>query len=418
MVNHNGTNGIDNGTKPSDDELKKSLMLYAKKNLSIEMRLVYLKRDHGWTIGKETLRKFNKKFEVPSMRKPPPYAISKTLVCEKIVTDVRQKNGPNAIQWSLKIDGFLIPRDTIRQIIKEEAPESSQFRNPAMQKKKKLHGHLKDVGILEEAHGDGHEKLGHLALCMGGVGINIYGIRDHASGKILFLQVVPNDRDECTIGHVYLDLIEQNGLVIPLQMTVDGGIETGLMYASHYALRYAQYFSQSLHPIFVSLSSTANISIESIWSYWLKAMGYTLHDIIISGKDKGYFIVGNELHVNLFSWLWPRIVQHHLENFKEDFNSNKTRYQPNKVLPSGVSPEIVFDFPDRYGLHYMGCQVEQEAVTALRDGLPRSQKEVYSWVSEDFDHLAQEAYIAIGCPKLECDQGWAIFNKILCFLDL
>lgn len=49
------------------------------------------------------------------------------------------------------------------------------------------------------------------------------------------------------------------------------------------------------HPPFVSLKSTDNISIESGWSYWQKAKGRTLREIICSGPANG-FIVGNQLH--------------------------------------------------------------------------------------------------------------------------
>ena len=55
-------------------------------------------------------------------------------------------------------------------------------------------------------------------------------------------------------------------------------------------------------PTFVVLPSTENISIESVWSYWLKAKGYTLHNVIISGCEKGHFIIGNELHACMVSF--------------------------------------------------------------------------------------------------------------------
>jgi hypothetical protein len=38
-----------------------------------------------------------------------------------------------------------------------------------------------------------------------GIGIDIYGMRDHV-GKILWLVVIPNLRLSDTIGHVFLDL--------------------------------------------------------------------------------------------------------------------------------------------------------------------------------------------------------------------
>ena len=63
---------------------------------------------------------------------------------------------------------------------------------------------------MEEVHCDGHEKLGAKALMMGEVGIAIYAFRDH-TGEVFHMTVLPNDRCETTIGHVYLDFVERTG---------------------------------------------------------------------------------------------------------------------------------------------------------------------------------------------------------------
>ena len=45
---------------------------------------------------------------------------------------------------------------------------------------------------------------------MGGVGLNIYRIKDQWSSFILHLVVIPNNRLATTIGHVYLDCVEKH----------------------------------------------------------------------------------------------------------------------------------------------------------------------------------------------------------------
>ena len=88
---------------------------------------------------------------------------------------------------------------------------------------------------------------------MGGVGLNIYGIKDQWSSFILYLVVVPNNRLATTIGHVYLDCIEKykckqfiiliyghtnvSLTVIPITFVTDKGSETGFIYASQSGLR-------------------------------------------------------------------------------------------------------------------------------------------------------------------------------------
>jgi len=58
---------------------------------------------------------------------------------------------------------------------------------------------------------DGHEKLSPLALKMGGVGFGIYGGRDKFSSTVVHLQAVPSCRLAGTVGHMYLDMIENLG---------------------------------------------------------------------------------------------------------------------------------------------------------------------------------------------------------------
>ncbi|KIK55128.1 hypothetical protein GYMLUDRAFT_176144, partial [Collybiopsis luxurians FD-317 M1] len=198
-------------------------------------------------------------------------------------------------------------------IQQEEAPKGAALCDPAGSKQKKIRGHLSGIGINEQCHADGYEKLAKLALHMSSVGIPIYGMRDHV-GKIQILCTVPNDRNEHVIGHVYLDFVEENGYVIPLQMTVDGGNETGIMYGFQHSLHFAYPpdLDESQYPTFVSLQSTDNIPVESMWSYWQKAKGTTICQVIASGYEQGFFIHQQN---NLFQWLWPKIVQQHLDDF-------------------------------------------------------------------------------------------------------
>ncbi|KAJ7788267.1 hypothetical protein B0H14DRAFT_2294131, partial [Mycena olivaceomarginata] len=98
-------------------------------------------------------------------------------------------------------------------------------------------GQLTDTGVYYELHFDGHEKLNFKALQMGPVGIYIYSSRCHSSSKMVKFLVVPNARCSSTVGHYYLDRGCGNTVVIFVQATVDGGSETGELYAAHLALQ-------------------------------------------------------------------------------------------------------------------------------------------------------------------------------------
>ncbi|KIK53904.1 hypothetical protein GYMLUDRAFT_63468 [Collybiopsis luxurians FD-317 M1] len=354
MVNSTGANGINNGTCPPDDILKDALRKYALRGLSLDLHLLYLEKEFGYKIKHETLCKLNHQFDIPSVWKPPAYSLSKALICDKISKDYALLAILTCFNSYSQLNaGILYKRSNRRK------PQKVQ-------------------------HFVTQRELGKLALHMGGAGIPIYGMRDHI-GKIQILHTVPNDRNEHIIGHVYLDFVEENGYIIPLQMTVDGGNETGIMYGFQHSLRmaYLPDLDETQYPTFVSLQSTNNIPIESTWSYWQKAKGTTIRQVIASGYEQGFFIVGNELH----------------------------------LLPSGVSPQAVFDFPERYNLQNVRCPVEPAAVQALRDSIVVSQAEAFWWVSDEFDALAYQVYTQIGQPELECNNGWAIFNKMVHILD-
>ncbi|KAJ7207004.1 hypothetical protein B0H12DRAFT_1243193 [Mycena haematopus] len=400
MVNEAGNNGVNNGTKPSDEVLKKTLHDFARRQLSIPDRLAELVRLHGYVIQKSKLKQLNNKFNVPSVRKPPPLPVCTALVAEKMQEDNSRRHGPTTIQRQIAREtGIPIPRDTVRGIAHTIDPEGAELRFPGKKTPFKVRGQLKAVGPMEEVHCDGHEKLGSKALRMGPVSIPIYGFRDHV-GTVLYLTVIPNDRDEDAIGHVFLDFVEHTG-EMAVQLTFDGGNETGLMKAIQQELRrvlLGDELTELDRPSTVALKSTDNIPIESLWSYWQTYAGRNIKNTILEGNAQGLFAPGNPIHVNMFQWLWPRIVQRHLDEFKDYWNTTPRRSQKFKTLPT-VAPEMVFNYPERYELR--------------ATHLNKTRAAVMEWVPEEFDQLVRAAYEQIGSPALHYTTGWSTFGKLI-----
>ena len=115
---------------------------------------------------------------------------------------------------------------------------------------------------------------------------------------------------------------------------------------------------------------------------------------------------------NLFRWLWPKIVQIGLDEFVDYFNNKRTRKQHNRILPSGVAPNVVFDMPGDYGLENLAIPVMQEAINELRASIDTPREDAFRWVLEDFAVVANDVYTSLGSPKLEVLSGWAIFNAM------
>ncbi|KAF8209489.1 hypothetical protein K438DRAFT_1753828 [Mycena galopus ATCC 62051] len=201
----------------------------------------------------------------------------------------------------------------------------------------------------------------------------MYGGRCHGSGYIVDMAVVPNARCPSTIGHLYLDLVEATG-EIPVQITVDGGTEPQYMFQFHEQLcaQFLPDISSTEVPACVALKSSDNIPIEALWSYFLKYTGHDLKAAILLGKTENYINVANNVHIDLFHWLWSRIVQNAVNHFVQYWNTHKTRKQSNKYLPSGVVPQTVFQHPENFGLRHAGIPVDLMVVRELRNTLPKS----------------------------------------------
>ncbi|KAF8490213.1 hypothetical protein JB92DRAFT_2835905 [Gautieria morchelliformis] len=112
MPRHNkaGKNGVDNGTWPLEEDLKASLLQYAKEGLSIDQKLRQLQDEHGLHIKSRTLKKLQKKHSIPTVRKPPPPDQAAQLILNKVAADTSGLNGAGHVKAALAMEGYLIPR--------------------------------------------------------------------------------------------------------------------------------------------------------------------------------------------------------------------------------------------------------------------------------------------------------------------
>ncbi|KAI0069657.1 hypothetical protein K474DRAFT_1710205 [Panus rudis PR-1116 ss-1] len=412
MVNIEGRNGHDNGDQPPEDALKKALMQYAVEKLTLAQRCKRLQVEYNYHISESTLKRLNRKYNIPSARKPPPQPLSESLIREEMDKDLQHRNGPNAIGQLLAVKGFIIPRSTIRVIMRLEDPLGPQIRAPG-NKVPINRSPLQSMGPFAEVSCDGHEKLSSMALGIGPVGIPIYGMRDKFSGRMLHLVVVPNARLSVTIGHVYLDFVENYG-AIPFQITVDKGSETGDMLTMQITLRklLLDHDVEKWPPV-VALRSVHNIRIEKAWSLFLQNRGFNIQQTLReAGPGQGIYNVNNPIHQNLFLWLWPPIVQVELDGFVEYWNTHRIRTQPNSLLPSGCTPNHAYQCPEEWEGQKMHTPVPLELIQQLRETLPLTRAEAFRWVDDNFAVLAEHVYAEIGRPLRSIQTGWLVFQRM------
>ncbi|KAJ7191847.1 hypothetical protein GGX14DRAFT_380630, partial [Mycena pura] len=169
-------------------------------------------------------------------------------------------------------------------------------------------------------------------------------------------------------------------------------------------------------PATKSLKSTDNIPSESGWRYWMDDEGANLKSALLEGHTNGLFMPNDPIHVNLFQWLWVRIIRHHLNEFKTYFNATPRRSQKAKLLPT-AAPDAVWRNPQAFGLQHCGTAIPKEAVQELRDRLPLSREHVMRWVPDEFDQLAMYTYEQIGEPSFHHSTGWETYRKMLTLIQ-
>ncbi|KAH9831504.1 uncharacterized protein C8Q71DRAFT_288682 [Rhodofomes roseus] len=361
--NHSGKNGRDNG--PDEEILKAALYRYSQERLPLPRRIKRLGHELQLDIGLTLLKNLNKHFGIPSSRKAPKGVAATQLVLNEMSEDSSGRRGIGAMQTHLAISGTPLPRSVIREVVRTNDPDGAAARYPGRKPQAILRGRLVALGPMYEVHCDGHDKLGALALQMGGVALPIYGYKDKCSSVCIQLVIIPNNRKADVVGHTYCDW--------------------------------------SVH----------NTPIESFWHAFRQHTGRNLYAAIVRGKEDGIFHVNNELHECLFYWIWPQIVQRELTDFRDYWNMHKLRVQRDKLMPSGTTPTDLWIAPEDYGHVRISIPVPRDAVEAMRrERLPISRDEAFSWVDHEFATSAEQAYSSLGCPRLNKDTAWEVFSRM------
>ncbi|KAF6755227.1 hypothetical protein DFP72DRAFT_1067935 [Ephemerocybe angulata] len=416
--NPTGRNGYGEKYYPPDDVLKKALRQYSAERLTVAEKKLRLQLEHQLEIGATNLWKLERKFEIPSVRRPPPPGVATEHVLQIVKADINQRRGTGTIGAILACQGVVLPRDFIRKVLRIHAPEGLDKCFPGSARTKRAP--LRALGPSHQFHADGHEKLNAQGLGMGGVGLNIYGIKDQWSAYIVTLVVVPNNRLADTIGHVYLDMVEKR-LSIPITMVTDKGSEVGyaISLLTRLDFAYTPDADMTKYPPVVQIKSVHNTPIEGLWHCWLENMGHNLKDIIVAGYNSGIYHPGNPVHPQLFNYLWPKALQIQLDAFVMYWNNHCIRAQKKKANMSGSTPQHAFTAPDPAQAEDCAISVEQDVVNALRSQIPTSRAESMRFVDDTFLEIADQAYYAVGRPDLaDVTQVWDIFTSMLPYIHV
>jgi hypothetical protein len=306
MSNRSGNNQYGVKKYPPDSELRAAFEQFSREKngsgLSGNEQLIRLNELFPeLDIRKRTLTTLRKRLGIVSIRKntSTPEERAQALLDIK-ADDIVGKWGVPQVRQRLANRGVLISRDETRTHLHDHFEHEFDKRMVGS-KTGIVRVPLNCLGPWHQLHWDGHEKIGVQALDMGDVGLPIYAGKDQFSTFVPIMRVIPNVRRGDTIGHLFLDMIEDYGC-IPLQMTTDKGSEIWEMIHTHLKLRLeaAPEFTIEQWPASVQVQSKHNTPIEGFWRWKRQGEGHSIRESISVGNTEGLFNPNNKLHVYVF----------------------------------------------------------------------------------------------------------------------
>ncbi|KAL0945345.1 hypothetical protein HGRIS_000843 [Hohenbuehelia grisea] len=427
MPNPTGNNQYGEKKYPSDSDLYDSFIQYSRENsgsgLSADEQLARLEKEHGLSISRRKLFDLRKKLQIPSVQKNTSLRHDRAQATIDLKTnDLAGKWGVEQARQRLANKGVLIARDELREHLHDHFDEEFD---------KRFIGSrgaidcipLNCLGPWHQVHCDGHEKLNDQALNMGTVKLPIYAFKDQFASFVLAMQVLPNVRNKETICHLFLDLVEMYGGRIPLQIVMDMGSKIGDMCRAQAVLRAeaAPDFTEAEWPSTVQVQSKKNTPIEGFWRWKRNGEGHSIREAILIGRNNGIYNPNNILHVNVFNWLWPPLVQHRLDEFCEYWNNHRVSSQKKKLLPSGTSPRQMWTSPEsvRADAHDCSVYINLDTVSRLRDGIGgvEGRAKAFAFVDPEFQALADDALGQLEYPGIDLRTAWDVFVAVVDILS-
>lgn len=301
-----------------------------------------------------------------------------------------------------------LTRDYVEDVMRDYAPEGFIQRNPTAHRI--VRAALTSLGPHEEWSADGHDKL-----CK--YGLAIWAVRDKFSSKWLGLWVMPNNRIALAIAYCWLSLVRSLG-GMPIQTTTDCGSETTVVYGLANALREAIGVDRdTTKPAHKFLRSVHNIRIERGWVDFRQGLGHNVPHFWENGE--GVYVEGNLTHEYLAKWLWPPLIQAELDDVRDRMNNNFSRRNPDKLLPSGCSPNDAYALYEDYGGEWCLQEVDRALVDEIMEEMAMGEDLLNDYgVPPVFAAQAKEVLETLNIGRVTLQNVWFVFADMLPRLEL
>ncbi|KAJ7826448.1 hypothetical protein B0H14DRAFT_2817192 [Mycena olivaceomarginata] len=334
--------------------------------------------DHGTSIGRSKLAEYLTELGLSTTSRGNHMPESEKT---QIILDE-----PRVVKAILDLAGNKIGQDDVSAVMHDFEGDGFKKCHPK-RRKKIIRIPLTSIGPHEEWSMDGHDKLNR-------AGFGTYGIRDKWGGKFLHYRVLPSNRYAVVVGVVYLECVKKHG-GIPVQGSSNRGSEVRDAHAFQTTLRqhFAPDLLDTVIPAWMFLPSMRNITVESGW----RPLFYTWGVNVLEQTS---------------NWIWFPAIQRSLDQFCEQ-NNHCIRKQKNKILPSGGTPNKFCSNPTAYGGKDCLILVDEDVIDQLLEEACAEAHEHMRYVDDEFDVLAQEAYMALEEPEITLQNAWTVFRAMV-----
>ncbi|KAJ7078212.1 hypothetical protein C8R44DRAFT_896026 [Mycena epipterygia] len=366
--------------------------IYPEDSVLLDAFQSRLELEFGLVIGRNKLFQLRKKVGATSVRKSKKTRTANEtaqLVIDLKEGDVAGGWGVTQVKGRLANTGVPVPRDELREILHDHFDEELDGRVVGRKRAEQHRTPLDALGPWHQEHSDGHEKLAEQGLRMGtGIHLPIYASKDQWSAFLHSLVLMPNVRNAIAIVHYYLDLVEQRGFLISVQLTTDLGSEVNEMHKVHERLRseVAPEYTLPKFPFVVKQGSAKNTPIESFWSA-------------------------------VFYWLWTPIIQQGLDTYRAYWNNHTIKKSKKKKNPAGSCPNNMLLNPASVSDIATNCsiRVNPATVAELREayGGQEARDRAYRFVSDGFQLNADLIWEGLGSPERSLKNGWTVFQMVV-----
>ncbi|KAK1225454.1 hypothetical protein PQX77_011603 [Marasmius sp. AFHP31] len=247
-------------------------------------------------------------------------------------------------------------------------------------------------------------------------GLGLHTGVDPFIGQIKWLRVWWTNRNPRLIFRYYLDTVRRLRYT-SLVIQSDPGSENFCLAKGHTYIRCA------LDP---DLEGTIqhrwkrekkNIPPETLWSNLRRRFTPGFEDILdapLRHPELRYDRF-DPLQYNVFKWVFIPWIQAELDGWADGYNNTRKRYQKDKVLPQGGSPDDMEEYPDEYGFVNFKINIDPNGsyLTEAEQLWAPPDHEVFELVPKDFGRVIQHVYDCLGAPPVTRDNVWTVYMDLL-----